>query len=150
MPNQKIKNKIKPCPYCGKDEGEDIRDEERNRVIRCMNCGALGPPCGHLLVAIEAWNERHSDDQKASLQIRLSQASYLFPGWMELRVLHPLSEKMAWIGYLKKGGLMHDIRKKMLCLVCGKSWIFYAFYIHDKSVCPKCRAGAKNIYKKED
>lgn len=53
--------KIKPCPFCGKDEGVDSYDEtmERNRVIRCMNCGAVGPWCGQLSDAIEAWDERH-------------------------------------------------------------------------------------------
>jgi len=52
---------IKSCPFCGKDEGEDIHNDDADSVIRCMNCGALGPPCGYLSDAIEAWNERKKD-----------------------------------------------------------------------------------------
>lgn len=62
MSNQKnliAGKEIKPCPFCGKDEGEDSYDEERNRIIRCMNCGAVGPWAEQLSDAIEAWNERY-------------------------------------------------------------------------------------------
>jgi len=57
-----IANKeIKPCPFCGKNEGEDLNVADVDCVIRCMNCGAIGPPCEQLSDAIEAWNERKKD-----------------------------------------------------------------------------------------
>lgn len=49
---------IKSCPFCGKDEGVDSYDEEKNRVVCCMNCGAVGPWAEYLSYAIESWNER--------------------------------------------------------------------------------------------
>lgn len=49
---------IKSCPFCGEDEGIDFRDEERNSVIHCMNCGADGPWAEQLSDAIESWNIR--------------------------------------------------------------------------------------------
>jgi len=64
MPNEKTiiaGKEIKPCPFCGKDEGEDAYDEDRNRVIRCMNCGAVGPWAEQLSDAIEVWNERKEE-----------------------------------------------------------------------------------------
>lgn len=68
MPDQKIKNKIKSCPFCGKDEGEDSYDEERNRVIHCMNCGADGPWAEQLSDAIELWNERKTEELAKSVK----------------------------------------------------------------------------------
>ena len=62
MPREKILiagKEIKSCPFCGKDEGDDSYDEEKNRVIQCLNCGAVGPWADSLHVAIEDWNERH-------------------------------------------------------------------------------------------
>jgi len=61
MPKEKIliaNKEIKSCPFCGKDEGVDSYNAVRNMVIRCMNCGAVGPWADSLHVAIENWNER--------------------------------------------------------------------------------------------
>lgn len=49
---------IKSCPFCGKDEGEDLYNDDADSIIRCGNCGAIGPPTGFLSDAIEAWNNR--------------------------------------------------------------------------------------------
>jgi len=53
--------KLKSCPFCGQDEGADSYDEERNCVIRCMNCGAVGPWAEDIIGAIGNWNERKED-----------------------------------------------------------------------------------------
>ena len=63
MPKEKTLiagKEIKPCPFCGKDEGTDIRDEEKI-CIHCANCSAVGPWAEYLSDAIEAWNERKKD-----------------------------------------------------------------------------------------
>ena len=49
---------LKSCPFCGREEGDDSYDEEKNHVIRCMNCGAVGPWAEQLSDAVKYWNER--------------------------------------------------------------------------------------------
>ena len=50
----------KPCPFCGEKEDEEYEWEMcmDDISIRCLNCGALGPPCSTLNEARKSWNER--------------------------------------------------------------------------------------------
>lgn len=53
-----MSKKIKPCPFCGEDEGKATYDLEQHKIIFCMNCGAVGPWAELLSDAVEAWNKR--------------------------------------------------------------------------------------------
>lgn len=59
MGKQSVDIKLLSCPFCGKDEGVDSCYGDGERVIRCMNCGAVGPWAEQLSDTIETWNERH-------------------------------------------------------------------------------------------
>lgn len=52
---------LKECPFCG--ETKSLSEAKMNEwlndsVVRCDNCGALGPPCSTWPKAQEAWNRR--------------------------------------------------------------------------------------------
>lgn len=49
---------MKSCPFCGKNEGVESFNEDKGRIIRCMNCGAAGPWAEQLSDAVRYWNER--------------------------------------------------------------------------------------------
>jgi len=59
-----MSQKLKPCPFCGKDEAEVIYDSEYwecgevEYSVCCGNCGATGKSCNCEFDAINAWNTR--------------------------------------------------------------------------------------------
>ena len=55
------KNELKACPFCGDSDVTDGLNEGREDVIRCCNCGAIGPWANKMTIAIELWNTRHKE-----------------------------------------------------------------------------------------
>jgi len=54
--------KLKKCPFCGKDEGDIVRNDDGDYIVRCGNCGAMGPWRVYEDDAIEEWNTRKEED----------------------------------------------------------------------------------------
>lgn len=48
-----MKNKLKPCPFCGSKKVIDV-----NGWVQCLKCNASGPDSYDHMEAREAWNHR--------------------------------------------------------------------------------------------
>lgn len=55
-------NKLKPCPFCGRENLIIIFDDYNNSAVFCNKCGAEGPLKGTEEGAIEAWNRRTEEE----------------------------------------------------------------------------------------
>ena len=60
LPAEESGEELKPCPFCGKTEYLDFRDDGRWIYVRCNyhNAPLLGPACLGKDMAIFAWNKR--------------------------------------------------------------------------------------------
>jgi Lar family restriction alleviation protein len=52
-----MKDKQKPCPFCGNDAGE-MREHRGYFYLRCIACGASGGKGKTVKEAISIWNKR--------------------------------------------------------------------------------------------
>lgn len=48
-----MKNKLRPCPFCGSTNVGDMKG-----WVQCFNCNASGPDSYDKKKAAEAWNHR--------------------------------------------------------------------------------------------
>lgn len=63
------------CPFCASENAQDMAIRE-GYIVRCMDCGATGPPCfkgeGDMATAqqraIAAWNRRADQPQPLSTE----------------------------------------------------------------------------------
>lgn len=54
----KITPAVVPCPFCGSTHIRQTWTEEQDPVLRCWECGSMGPYQTTLQAAIYVWNKR--------------------------------------------------------------------------------------------
>ena len=55
-------SKLKPCPFCGKDEAYLMTDKWGNYYVECEYCGAQINPYDDKEIIVEGWQSRPIED----------------------------------------------------------------------------------------
>ena len=56
-------SKLKPCPFCGKDEAYLMTDKWGNYYVECEYCGAQINPYDDKEIIVEGWQSRPIEDE---------------------------------------------------------------------------------------